>query len=134
MTFPDRLRFLMKQNDITQSALAERLCTSQQTVSRWVTGKFQPDIDQLITMAKLFNVSVDYLIGYSDTPVIIFDTKKDPSPKEEERARNAALSALADDAINQPMPKDRQELSDMIQQIVDRTLGERSTPTDGQQE
>lgn len=63
MTFSDRLRDLMKRNDYTQAYLADRLNTSQQTISRWVNGKFQPDLNQLVELSVVFNVSVDYLLG-----------------------------------------------------------------------
>ena len=63
MTFPEMLRKLLKDADYTQTEFADRIGVSQQTVSRWVRGQFQPDIDQLIACAHVFNVSVDYLLG-----------------------------------------------------------------------
>lgn len=69
MTFSDRLKELMKQYDYKQVPLAEKLGVSQQTISRWVNGKFQPDIDQLLMLGKLFNVTVDDLLGQSDDSI-----------------------------------------------------------------
>ena len=68
MTFSDRLRLLMQQHEYKQSELADIISVSQQTISRWVTGKFQPDIGQLIALSKVFDVSVDYLLGRSNMP------------------------------------------------------------------
>lgn len=129
MTFSDRLRFLMKRDDITQNSLANSLCVSQQTISRWVNNKFQPDIDQLIALARIFNVSIDYLVGLTDTPSIYFDTKKDPSPNEREQAIAVAAAARSGIPVNLPLPKDMQELSSLIRQIVDFELDRRSTPS-----
>lgn len=130
MTFSERLHDLMKQHDYKQTTLAEKLCVSQQTVSRWVTGRFQPDIEQLIALAKVFNVSVDYLVGMSDIPVQYIDTKKDPSPEERERAIAIASAARADLSANYQMPTDLPGLISIVQQIVNLELDKRSIPND----
>lgn len=130
MTFSERLYDLMKKSDYKQTALAEKLGVSQQTISRWVKGKFQPDIEQLISLAKVFNVSVDYLVGMSDNPVQYFDTKKDPSPVERERAIAIASSVRANLPEHYQMPKDLPELISIVQQIVNLELDRRSTPND----
>lgn len=132
MTFSERLHDLMKQHDYKQTTLAEKLCVSQQTVSRWVTGRFQPDIEQLIALAKVFNVSVDYLVGMSDIPVQYIDTKKDPSPEERERAIAIASAVRSDPSVNAPMPTDLPGLISIVQQIVNLELDKRNIPIDGQ--
>lgn len=53
-----RLALEMKQEE-----LGEKLGVSKQTVSHWETGSRKPDIDILIQMADIFNVSLDYLVG-----------------------------------------------------------------------
>lgn len=100
MTFSERLKSLMKQYDYTQAELAEMLNITQQTVSRWVNGKFQPDIDQLIALGKIFNTSVDDILGQSaGSPVPI--TKKAQSATDDElRARAIArISQLSEPAL-----------------------------------
>ncbi len=130
MTFSERLHSLMKQYDYRQIALAEKVGVSQQTVSRWVKGKFQPDIDQLIALAKVFNVSIDYLVGLSDCSVQYYDTEKDPSPDDRERAIAIALAARAGIPVNRPLPADVPELILLVQRIVDLEFDKRSTPND----
>ena len=47
---------------LSQEALAERIYVSRQTVSNWETGKTYPDIESLLLMAEVFDVSLDSLV------------------------------------------------------------------------
>ncbi len=60
---------LRKKNGLTQAALAEQLNYSDKAVSKWERGESVPDIPTLIQLAQLFGVSVDSLIGLTETPV-----------------------------------------------------------------
>ena len=60
--FKDKLRFLRKQQEFNQREVAERLGIDQTTYSRYETGATEPDIDSIKKLAKLFNVSIDYLL------------------------------------------------------------------------
>lgn len=62
MTFSEKLFGLRKQSGMTQSDLAEKLNVSRQTVSRWEMGTAKPEIDTLIAISDLFDVSLDYLL------------------------------------------------------------------------
>lgn len=66
MEFKDRLKELRKENDIPQSHLAKMLCLSKMAVSHWECGDSEPSISQLKLLAKFFDVSIDYLVGYID--------------------------------------------------------------------
>ena len=57
---------LRKKHEMTQFALASALQVSHQAVSKWETGSALPDIDILISMANLFEVSVESLIFGGD--------------------------------------------------------------------
>lgn len=50
---------------LTQMELAELLKVMAQAVSRWETGQCCPDIQHLPDIARLFEVSVDELLGYT---------------------------------------------------------------------
>ena len=62
-TFGLKLAQLRKNADMTQSDLGERLNVTRQAVSKYETGDSFPDVTILVTMAELFGVSVDELIG-----------------------------------------------------------------------
>ena len=57
-----RLRELRNKCGYTQNEIANKLNVSGQTILNWENGIYEPKICQLIELADLFNVSVDYLI------------------------------------------------------------------------
>ena len=68
MKFGEKLSFLRKQRGMTQKDLAEKLNISRQAVSRWERGTAEPSTENLISIGKLFDVSVDELLDeHSDT-------------------------------------------------------------------
>lgn len=62
----ERIKELMKEENLTQVALAENAGVKQNTISAWLLGKKEPCIRSLWLLADYFNVSVDYLIGRKD--------------------------------------------------------------------
>lgn len=58
-----KIRQLRKEQGWTQKQLSEKLHVGKTTVSNYETGYSEPDIDMLNKMAKLFNVSVDTILG-----------------------------------------------------------------------
>ena len=60
----EKIYFLRKERNISQEKFAEILNTSRQAVSKWERNEAKPDIDKIILIARLFNVSVDYLLSY----------------------------------------------------------------------
>lgn len=65
MLYP-RLRELREDNDYTQSYLACQLHVNQKTYSRYETGEHQIPLDILCKLAKLYDVSTDYLLNMTD--------------------------------------------------------------------
>lgn len=66
----DRLVELRKKNGYSQEGLAERLGVSRQAVSKWETGMSSPDLDNLITLSKIYCVSLDELVGNDRTDTL----------------------------------------------------------------
>lgn len=73
MTFGKKLSRLRKRDGYTQEELADMLCVSRQTISRWEMDTAVPDTVNLLNISKLFSVSADYLLDEScedeDNPV-----------------------------------------------------------------
>ncbi len=66
---------------MTQAKLAESLDVSRQAISKWESGTARPDIENMISLSKLFCVSVDYLINDAmeselNAPVVMDTTVK----------------------------------------------------------
>lgn len=77
-----RIKNLREDNDLRQIDLANTLNISQQQYQRYESGKTSIPVDAVITLAKLYNVSIDYLLGLTDV-------KKAPVPTMNERTRKA---------------------------------------------
>lgn len=67
MNLSKNIKELRIKNKYTQEEFAERLNVSVQTISRWETGVNNPDISILPQLARIFEVSIDYLLGYGKT-------------------------------------------------------------------
>lgn len=61
-----RLFELRKERGLSQRDMAVEFSVSQSTYNNWENARTQPSIEQLIAMARFFDVSVDYLVGNSD--------------------------------------------------------------------
>ena len=61
-----RLKLLRKQKHMSQLSLAMKLNTTQMSISRYETGKREPDLKTLILIADFFDVSIDYIIERTD--------------------------------------------------------------------
>lgn len=48
---------------LSQSAVAKKINTSHQNISRWESGKILPSIDFCIKLADLYGISLDDLVG-----------------------------------------------------------------------
>ena len=66
MEFAERLKILRKQVKLTQAQIAEKLDISQQAYASWERGVKKPTQENLVKIAQILNVSVDYLVGNSD--------------------------------------------------------------------
>ena len=69
----NKLVKLRKTSGLSQEALAEKIGVSRQAVSKWERAESSPDTDNLISLARLYNVSLDDMLNPGDN----FD-KQDP--------------------------------------------------------
>lgn len=65
--FGENLKKLRKENKITQMQLANHLGFFHSAIVKWEKGICEPTFDTLIKIAKYFNVTVDYLLGTTDS-------------------------------------------------------------------
>jgi len=64
----NRLVQLRKKNGLSQEELADKLGISRQAVSKWERAESSPDTDNLISISKLYNVSLDELLKTDENP------------------------------------------------------------------
>lgn len=63
----EQIAFLRKHKGLTQEELANALGVTNQAVSKWESAQCWPNIQPLPDLAKIFDVSVDELVGYKST-------------------------------------------------------------------
>lgn len=61
-----RLQDCREDKDMTQREIANLLNTSQKQYSRWETGEYQIPLDKIIHLARIYDVSIDYLCGLTN--------------------------------------------------------------------
>ena len=66
MEFSERLKDLRKQAGLTQVGVAEKLGISQPAYASWERGAKKPTQDNLVKIAQILDVSIDYLVGNSE--------------------------------------------------------------------
>lgn len=64
--YTKRIRDLREDNDFNQQTVAKLLHTSQTVYSRYELGKRPLPIEHLITLCKFYDVSADYLLGFTN--------------------------------------------------------------------
>ena len=64
--FAQRLKELRTENNLTQKQVATKLGIRQQSYTRYENGAGEPSLDTLVAIAKIYNVSVDYLLGLTE--------------------------------------------------------------------
>ena len=62
MTLSDRLQALRKSQNLSQEQLAEKLDVSRQAISKWESGQANPDINNILKLSDIYEVSTDYIL------------------------------------------------------------------------
>lgn len=82
MNFSEKLQILRKEKRLSQEGLAEKLNVSRQAVSKWESGQSFPELDKIIILSDIFNVTLDELIKDS------IELRKNIEDKKTEEKKN----------------------------------------------
>ena len=63
MKFGEKLLSLRKEKGYSQEILADKLNVSRQTISKWESGITTPELEKIILLSEIFNISIDELVG-----------------------------------------------------------------------
>lgn len=86
----NRLVELRKEKGYSQEELAERLGVSRQAVSKWERGESSPDTDNLIELAKLYNISLDDLLLLNKENIEVREVETEIVDEDEKIEGNTA--------------------------------------------
>lgn len=67
MNYAECIRVLREDHDKTQSEIAKLLKVGQRTYCDYELGRTRIPVDSLIVLAELYNVSMDYICGLTET-------------------------------------------------------------------
>lgn len=62
MSFAEKIYLIRTKNKLSQEEMASKFNVSRQTISKWESGMSYPEIDKLISISEMFDVSIDYLL------------------------------------------------------------------------
>ena len=89
MTLGEKIYELRTQNNLSQGDLANELNVSRQSVSKWENGNSTPDLEKIVRLAEIFNVSLDELIKNEEKEYAIINNSPEqnttPPPKTREK-------------------------------------------------
>lgn len=75
MDLSNKIYEMRKAQGLSQEQLAEKLGVSRQSVSKWESGEAIPELERLIAISKIFNVTTDYLLKESDVDELTIRTE-----------------------------------------------------------
>ena len=104
MNISEKIQILRRDREWSQDELAEKLDVSRQSVSKWESGKAVPDSEKILAMAKLFDVSTDFLLKDEQEPILVDDEPEDarsenqseeaPKPEKENKLSGKKIIAI----------------------------------------
>ena len=110
MEFNNKLYELRKQKGLSQEELANRLNVSRQTVSKWEVGESSPDMEKLVAISELFDISLDELV-------------LDKAVKKEEASEQVVKSELYRDIKRHVLTEDNKKKAKKGLKIAGIVLG-----------
>ena len=74
MSLGNNIRAVRKEKKLSQVELGKAVGVSRSTIANWEKGKTSPATTYILKLANFFNITTDYLLGYTPTPQL---TRKD---------------------------------------------------------
>ena len=93
----EKLQKLRKDNNLSQEQLAEKIGVSRQAISKWERGEATPDSDNLICLAKIYNISLDELISSKENNNMNEESKKTKSSTKKSNKHKPDINELDDE-------------------------------------
>lgn len=95
MTLREKLIELRDKSGISQMALAHQLGVSRQAVSRWESGDVTPTMDKLKALAKIYDVSLDWLCNEDESEEKVVGQKEADKEPKHNKKKSATMIVIA---------------------------------------
>ncbi|MBQ7345472.1 MAG: helix-turn-helix domain-containing protein [Oscillospiraceae bacterium] len=103
MTLGRRIAQRRRMLGLSQETLGEKMGVSRQAISKWESGAANPEMEKLVAMSKLFDVSVGWMLGVED------EQKKEIATEEEAELIGQLLRTIRTPEVADPVPIAEQE-------------------------
>lgn len=113
--FGDHLRMLRERQGLSQKQLGERVNRAPSVISNYENNIKVPTLDVLTTLARIYNVSLDYLVGFEKRDQILLDKLTD--------SQRELMHLLVQELQHSSKPKNG-GLSEQQQNILNRLMQE----------
>ena len=90
----DNIRKYRKSKQMSQDELAEKLAVTRQSISLWETGQTQPSLDNIVALAKLFDISTDALLTDTEPENIVQNVTVSTSPKNSKIGKTVIIAII----------------------------------------
>ena len=119
MTLGERIAQKRKELGLSQEALGEKLCVSRQAIYKWESDTTLPEIEKLVALAALFEVSVGWLLGVE---------AEAEGAKEDDGQLNETQVKMVEEIVNrylaaQPQPKKPRRWVKVLAAVVILAIG-----------
>ncbi len=95
MTLGEKIYELRTQRNLSQGDLANELNVSRQSISKWENGNSTPDLEKIIKLAEIFNVSLDELIKNEEKDIPVVNTpEQNPNIQTKTREKKIGKGLL----------------------------------------
>ncbi|MCL1788128.1 MAG: helix-turn-helix domain-containing protein [Defluviitaleaceae bacterium] len=79
MTLGEKIQILRKQQGLSQEQLGALMDVSRQAISKWEVGESIPDVDKVVQLSDVFNVTTDYLLKNGASWAEASEAKHEPA-------------------------------------------------------
>lgn len=91
MNLSEKLQLLRKKNGLSQEELADKLGISRQAISKWESGQSMPDLNKLVILSELYNVTIDSLVKDSGEYDILQSSLNTNNNELQEKNKNTQI-------------------------------------------
>lgn len=100
----NKLTALRKHSGLSQEALAEKIGVSRQAVSKWERCEASPDTENLLSLSKIYTVSLDDILGDKTAEEILSEKEADTEPEESRSLPCTPVSNSTENTAEQKRP------------------------------
>lgn len=102
-TFGQRISRLRKEKELTQNDIADKVGVTAQAVSKWENDQATPDIDILVKLSDIFDISLDELLG-KEKPVAAMLVEKPTKKDIDNMVLKIKVDSTDGDTVNVNLP------------------------------